>query len=49
VWTLAVISLAVWLLGVGTGLHLHGYIHLFLALAIVAMFVQLMSSRQSQA
>ena len=45
-WTLVAISLVVWLLGVGTSYTLHGFIHLFLALAIFAAIIQLMSGRQ---
>ena len=45
-WTLVAISLAVWLLGVGTSYTLHGFILLFLALAISAAVIQSMSGRQ---
>jgi hypothetical protein len=45
-WTLVAISLAVWLLGVGTSYTLHRFIHLFLALAIFAAIIQIMSGRQ---
>jgi hypothetical protein len=37
VWTISVILLSVWLVGVGTSSTLHGYIHLLLAAVVVIL------------
>jgi hypothetical protein len=46
VWTISVILLSVWLVGVTTASTLHGYIHLLLAAAAVAILVPLFSRRK---
>ena len=46
VWTISVILLSVWLVGVTTASTLHGYIHLLLAEAAVAILVPLFSRRK---
>jgi hypothetical protein len=46
VWTISVIVLSVWLVGVTTPSTLHGYIHLLLAAAVVAILVPLFSRRK---
>ncbi len=45
-WTLFVILLVLWLLGVVSGTTLGGFIHLLLVLAIVVLVVQLLMSRR---
>jgi hypothetical protein len=35
-WTISIILLTLWLLGVSTPSTLHGYIHILLALAVTA-------------
>jgi hypothetical protein len=38
-WTLSVIFLSLWILGVTTPFTLHGYIHVLLILAIAAVLI----------
>jgi Family of unknown function (DUF5670) len=42
-WTLFVILLALWLVGVVSSFTLGGFIHILLALAVVSLIVQLMT------
>ena len=44
-WTIAVILLVLWLLGMVTSYTLNGFIHLLLFLAIVAVLVRVISGR----
>jgi hypothetical protein len=46
-WTLFVILLVLWLLGVVTGFALGGFIHILLVLAVVALIFQLLGSRHT--
>jgi hypothetical protein len=46
-WTLFVILLVLWLLGVVTSYTLGGFIHLLLVLAVVALVVQLLTGRRT--
>ena len=46
-WTLFVILMVLWLLGVVTSYTLGGFIHLLLVLAIVALAVQLITGRRA--
>jgi len=46
-WTLFVILLVLWLLGIVTSYTLGGFIHILLVLAIVALVFQLISGRRS--
>lgn len=46
-WTLFVVLLVLWLLGVVSSYTLGGFIHLLLVLAIVAVLVQLISGRRT--
>lgn len=39
-WTLAVILIVLWLLGVLTSVTLHGFIYVLLVLAIVAVLIR---------
>jgi hypothetical protein len=45
-WTLFVVLLVLWLLGVVSSYTLGGFIHLLLVLAVVAVLVQLISGRR---
>ena len=46
-WTLFVILLVLWLLGLVTSYTLGGFIHILLVLAIVALVFQLISGRRT--
>jgi uncharacterized membrane protein YtjA (UPF0391 family) len=45
-YTIAVILLALWLLGLVTGATIGGFIHILLVIAIVMMLVSLISGRR---
>ena len=45
-WTIFVILLVLWLLGMVSSYTLCGFIHLLLVLAIVALIVQLVTGRR---
>jgi hypothetical protein len=44
-WTIAVILLVLWLLGVVSSYTLGGFIHILLVLAIIAVLVRLIQGR----
>jgi hypothetical protein len=44
-WTIAVILLILWLLGIVTSYTLGGFIHILLVLAIVAVLIRLIQGR----
>ena len=46
-WTIAVILLVLWLVGLVSGTTLSGFIHLLLVLAIIAVLVQLFTGRRA--
>jgi hypothetical protein len=46
-WTLFVILLVLWLLGIVTSYTLGGFIHILLVLAVVALIFQLISGRRT--
>ena len=46
-WTLFMVLLVLWLLGVITSYTLGGFIHLLLVLAVVAVLVQLITGRRA--
>lgn len=46
-WTLFVILIVLWLLGVVTSYTLGGFIHLLLVLALIALVFQLLTGRRS--
>ena len=46
-WTIFVILLILWLIGVVSSYTLGGFIHLLLVLAVVALIVQLVTGRQA--
>ena len=45
-WTIFVILLVLWLLGIVTTYTLGGFIHLLLVLALVVLLIQLISGRR---
>jgi hypothetical protein len=45
-WTLFVILLVLWLLGVISGTTLGGFVHLLLVIAVVVLIIQLISGRR---
>ena len=46
-WTLFVVLLVLWLLGVVTSYTMGGFIHLLLLLAVIALVVQLITGRRT--
>ena len=46
-WTLFIVLLVLWLLGVVSSYTLGGFIHLLLVLAVLALIFQLLSDRHS--
>jgi len=46
-WTVFVILLVLWLLGIVTSYTLGGFIHILLLLAVVALVIQLISGRRT--
>jgi hypothetical protein len=46
-WTIFVILLVLWLVGVVSSYTLGGFIHLLLVLAVVALIFQLLSGRRA--
>jgi Family of unknown function (DUF5670) len=46
-WTIFVVLLVLWLLGVVTSYTLGGFIHLLLVLALVALVFQLVTGRRT--
>lgn len=46
-WTLFIILLGLWLLGIVSGYALGGFIHVLLVLAVVALIYQLVGDRRS--
>lgn len=48
-WTLFVVLLVLWLIGVVSSFTLGGFIHLLLVLAVMALVLQLVTDRRSVA
>ena len=46
-WTIFVVLLVLWLLGMVTSFTLYGYIHILLILAIVVLLFQLIGGRRA--
>ncbi len=46
-WTIFVVLLVLWLLGVVTSYTLGGFIHILLLLALVALIIQLFTGRRT--
>ena len=45
-WTIFVILLIMWMLGMATSYTLGGFIHILLVIAIVVLIIQLLSGRR---
>lgn len=46
-WTIAVILLIMWALGLATAYTVYGFIHILLVLAIVVVLIQVVQGRRS--
>lgn len=46
-WTLFIVLLVLWLLGIVSGYALGGFLHILLVLAVIALIFQLVSGRRS--
>jgi hypothetical protein len=46
-WTIFVVLLVLWILGLVTSYTLGGFIHILLVLAIVAMLIQVLQGRKT--
>lgn len=46
-WTIFIVLLVLWLVGVVASYTLGGFVHLLLVLAVLALIFQLLSDRQS--
>lgn len=46
-WTIFIILLVLWLLGIVTSYTLGGFIHLLLVIALVVLLIQLITGRRS--
>jgi hypothetical protein len=45
-WTIAVVLLVLWLLGLLTSFTLHGFIHVLLVLAVVSVLIRIIQGRR---
>ena len=45
-WTVAVILIVMWMLGMGSAYTMGGFIHILLVLAVVAVAIQLINGRR---
>ncbi len=45
-WTIFVILLVLWALGLATGATLNGFIHILLVIAVVVVLIQLIQGRR---
>jgi hypothetical protein len=45
-WTIAVLLIVMWILGVVTSVTLYGFIHLLLLLAVVSILVRIIQGRR---
>lgn len=45
-WTVAVILLVMWALGLGRGYTMNGFIHILLVIAVVVVLIRLISGRR---
>jgi hypothetical protein len=46
-WSIAVVMIALWLLGVGSSYTMGGFIHLLLVIAIIVVVVKIIMSRRA--
>jgi hypothetical protein len=45
-WTIAVILIVLWLLGLLTSFTMHGFIHVLIVLAIIAVLIRIIQGRR---
>jgi len=45
-WTIAVVLLALWALGIVTGTTMSGFIHVLLVIAVVAVLIRVITGRR---
>jgi hypothetical protein len=45
-WTIAVVLIVLWLLGLVTSFTLHGFIHILLVLAVVTVLIRIIQGRR---
>lgn len=45
-WTIAVILIVLWALGLVTGYTMSGFVHLLLVIAIIAVLIRIISGRR---
>jgi hypothetical protein len=45
-WTIAVVLLVLWLLGLVTAFTMHGFIHVLLVLAVVSVLIRIIQGRR---
>ena len=45
-WTIAILLIVMWILGVVTSVTLYGFIHLLLLLAVVSVLVRIIQGRR---
>lgn len=45
-WTIAVVLIVLWLLGLVTSFTLHGFIHILLILAVVTVLIRIIQGRR---
>jgi hypothetical protein len=45
-WTIAVVLIVLWLLGLVTSFTLHGFIHVLLVLAVVTVLIRIIQGRR---
>jgi hypothetical protein len=45
-WTLAVVLIVLWLLGMLTHFAMHGFIHILLVIAVIAVLVRIIQGRR---
>jgi hypothetical protein len=49
IWTIFVVLVVLWLLGIGTSYTMGGFIHLLLALAIIVVLIRFRQGRRGSA
>jgi hypothetical protein len=45
-WTIAVVLIVLWLLGLVTSFTLHGFIHILVVLAVVVVLIRIIQGRR---
>jgi hypothetical protein len=46
-WTIAVILFVLWLIGIVSAYTIHGFIHILLGLAVIAIVIRLIQGRRA--